>query len=100
MRTQSARPAPSDAATDSMFLKACRTRASSPATSVLFFGSMPRMPATNTKSPARAPTLHVPVGAMAPAGDSSLTAFMGLVFRRAGLQRERVQHAAHLALER
>src|SRR5262249_55717176 len=52
-----------------MLMKAWRTRASSPSTSVLVAGSMPRMPATNTKSPARAPTLHVAVGAIAPGGD-------------------------------
>ena len=50
-------------------------RASSPSTSVFVFGSMPRMPATNTKSPARVPTLQVPVGAMAPAGASVFTPF-------------------------
>ncbi len=33
------------------------------------------MPATNTKSPARVPTLQVPVGAIAPAGESVLTPF-------------------------
>jgi hypothetical protein len=32
------------------------------------------MPATNTKSPARVPRLHVPVGLIAPLGASVLTA--------------------------
>ena len=63
---------------------------------------MPRMPATKTKSPARAPRLQVPVGAMAPAGDKNLdpAGSRHHASGAAGLQRERVQHAAHLALER
>src|ERR1043166_9938867 len=56
-----------------MLRKAWRTRASSPSTSVLVAGSMPRMPATNTKSPARAPTLQVAVGAIAPTGERIFT---------------------------
>ena len=48
-------------------------RASSPATSVLVLASMPRMPATNTKSPARVARCQVPVGLMAPSGDSVRT---------------------------
>src|SRR5262245_37890092 len=56
-----------------MLRNACRMRASSPATRVLVFGSMPRMPATKMKSPARVPRLHVPVGLMAPSGASVLT---------------------------
>src|SRR5256885_1824136 len=55
-----------------MLRNACSTRASSPATSVLVFGSMPRMPATNTKSPARVPRLQVPVGLIAPLGAAGL----------------------------
>src|SRR5262245_17960044 len=58
-----------------MLRKACRMRASSPDNSMLVFGSMPRMPATNTKSPARVPRLQVPVGLMAPSGASVLTPF-------------------------
>src|SRR6266571_5451776 len=34
---------------------------------------MPRMPATKTKSPARVPRFQVPVGLMAPSGDSVFT---------------------------
>src|SRR5262245_7593989 len=88
-----------------MFKNAWRTRASSPATSVLVAGSMPRMPATKTKSPARAPSAHGPVGRIAPAGASVCTpcgAASAIVSarRHAGLQRERVQDAAHLALQR
>src|SRR5580700_12286386 len=52
-----------------MFKKAWRMRASSPSTSLLVAESMPRMPATNTKSPARTPRLHGPVGLIAPGGD-------------------------------
>ena len=40
------------------------------------------MPATNTKSPARVPTLQVPVGAMAPAGASVVTPFGEELMRR------------------
>jgi hypothetical protein len=47
---------------------------------VLLEGSMPRMPATNTKSPARAPRLQVPVGAMAPSGDRILTPGIKVLF--------------------
>src|SRR5688572_17455612 len=36
---------------------------------------MPRMPATNTKSPARVPRFHVPVGLIAPSGASVFTPF-------------------------
>src|SRR5687768_18499987 len=56
-----------------MLRNACKTRASSPGTNVFVFGSIPRMPATNTKSPARVPRFHVPVGLIAPAGASVLT---------------------------
>src|SRR5262249_21272855 len=89
-----------------MFRNACRIRASSPDTSVLVDGSMPRMPATNTKSPARLPSPQGPVGWIAPGGAKVLTPFgeVGAIAasgrRHAGLQRERVEDAAHLALER
>src|SRR5262245_39835626 len=129
-----------------MLRKAWRMRASSPLTSVLVFGSMPRIPATNTKSPARVPRLQVPVGLMAPSGASVLTPFgevdwaaamvmlnarempaksrdvcararmVASHFREdrkakdqlqqrsrignAGLQRQRVQRAAHLSAQR
>src|SRR5262245_9925832 len=73
MRTQSRRLAPSDSAISFMLRKACRMRASSPCTNVLVLGSMPRMPATKTKSPARVPTSHVPVVLIAPSGASVLT---------------------------
>src|SRR5262245_34403276 len=73
MRTQSRRLAPSDSAISFILRKACRMRASSPCTSVLVLGSMPRMPATKTKSPARVPRFHVPVVLMAPSGASVLT---------------------------
>src|SRR4029079_918788 len=115
-RTQSARLAPSDPAISFIFMNAWRMRASSPSTSLLSTGLMPRMPAMNTKSPARAPRLQVPVGSIAPLGASTETrlvtacrsakpaptarrphAPMGA--RRAGLQSERMQHAAHLPLE-
>src|SRR5262245_45284463 len=58
-----------------MFMNACRMRASAPCTRLLFVGLMPRMPATNTKSPARTPTLQVPVGVIAPAGARVFTPF-------------------------
>src|SRR5262249_10429632 len=73
MRTQSCRLAPSDSAINFMLRNACRIRASSPWTSVLVLGSMPRIPATKTKSPARAPTSHVPVLLIAPSGASVFT---------------------------
>src|SRR5437879_5429955 len=136
MRTASRKVAPSDSAISFMLRKPCRMRASSPATSVLVLGSMPRMPATNTKSPARVPRFHVPVVLMPPSGESVFTppgevdcaitapapsasdrATTPRILcmspshalsqsrdatsapRHAGLQRERVQDAAHLALE-
>src|SRR5690348_385342 len=88
-----------------MLRNACRTRASSPATWVLVAGSMPRIPATKTKSPARAPSAHGPVGRIAPAGasvrtpigEASAISVSGRWY--AGLQRERVQDAAHLAFQ-
>src|SRR5262249_12877105 len=96
-----------------MLRKACRTRPSLSGTSVLVAGSMPRMPATNTKSPARVPSAHGPVGRIAPPGDRictppgefstiALPATDGLASarRHAGLQCERMQHTAHLPLER
>src|SRR5438132_2775315 len=68
------------------------------------------------KSPARVPSAHVPVVLMAPSGASVLTPLgesswveatpmvgagsPGSLLRRAGLQGERVQLAAHLGLER
>src|SRR6516164_3126426 len=42
-------------------------------TKVLLAGSMPCMPATKMKSPARAPTLQVPCAFMAPGGSRVLT---------------------------
>jgi hypothetical protein len=36
---------------------------------------MPRIPATKTKSPARVPRFQVPVGLIAPGGDSVFTPF-------------------------
>src|SRR5262249_32926130 len=89
-----------------MLANACRTRASSPSTSALVAGSMPRIPATNTKSPARAPRLHGPVGAMAPDGDRIfarsrlIMAARGSAFRQTGLQGQRVERATHLAFQR
>src|SRR5262249_34381202 len=88
-----------------MLRNAWRTRASSPATSVLVAGSIPRMPATKTKSPARAPSAHGRAARPRPAGASVFTPFgaasaIASARRHAGLQRERVQDAAHLALER
>src|SRR5882672_691768 len=121
-----------------MLRKAWRTRASSPATSALVAGSMPRIPATKTKSPARAPSAHGPVGRIAPGGASVRTPggeasaifracsvpsesehaldffvwrmfFVGepastspepaLARWHAGLQRQRVQDAAHLGFQ-
>src|SRR5215470_9698665 len=88
-----------------MLRNAWRTRAASLATSVFVSGSMPRMPATKTKSPARAPSAHGPVGRIAPAGASVFTpcgeasAIPASGRRHAGLQRERVQNAAHLAFQ-
>jgi hypothetical protein len=35
---------------------------------------MPRIPATKMKSPARVPRFHVPVGLIAPSGESGLDA--------------------------
>jgi len=69
---------PADSTIVFMFRKACRTRASTPSTSVLVAGSMPRMPATNTKSPARTPRLHGPVGLMAPGGDRNSISSRGI----------------------
>src|SRR5712692_8162446 len=110
MRTASRKVAPSASAISVMLRKACLMRAASPATSVLVCGSTPRIPATNTKSPARAPRLQAPVGLMAPFGASVLTpsgevdraAAMACAsrFRNAGLQGERMQRAAHLAFQR
>src|SRR6478735_5688834 len=54
-------------------MNAWRMRASSPSTSLLSTGLIPRMPAMNTKSPARAPRLQVPVGSIAPLGASTET---------------------------
>src|ERR1700724_1512539 len=105
-RTASPSVAPSDCATSRMLRKAWRIRGSSPSTSALLCGSMPRMPATKMKSPARVPTLQVPVGRMPPVGDRTFTPFgdvsarRGPRRRRAGPQPQRVQDAAHLALER
>ena len=60
------------------------------------------MPATKMKSPARAPRLQGPVGLIAPSGDNDPDAAFGShqFSGVRGLQGERVQHAAHLALER
>src|SRR5215471_21054605 len=98
-RTQSAKLAFSDSAISFMFRNAWRIRASSPSISRLFTGLMPRMPATNTKSPARAPRLQVPVGAIASLGVRVRTPFPKPMSRRAGLQSESVQNTAHLASE-
>jgi hypothetical protein len=75
MRTQSRSVAPSDSAISFMLRKAWRIRASSPGTRVSVAGSIPRMPAMKTKSPARAATSQVPVGLIAPGGDSVSTPF-------------------------
>src|SRR5689334_3099159 len=72
-RTQSCRPAPSDWAISLTLRKARRTRPSGSATSLLVAGSTPCMPATKTKSPARAPRLQVPSALMAPGGLSVRT---------------------------
>src|SRR5712692_4354694 len=56
-----------------MLRKAWRIRAWGSWTSVLVAGSMPCIPATKTKSPARVPRLQVPSALMAPEGLSVLT---------------------------
>jgi len=74
-------PAPAEPATCAMLRNACRMRASGSGTSVFVRGSMPRMPATNTKSPARVPRLQGPVGVRAPGGARGLTPRPELGFR-------------------
>src|SRR5262249_44727065 len=65
--------APSDSAIVLMLRKAWRIRAWRSFTSLLVAGSMPRIPATKIKSPARAPRLQVPASLIAPGGSSVLT---------------------------
>src|SRR5262252_5287394 len=56
-----------------MLRKAWRIRAWGSSTSLLVAGSMPCIPATKIKSPARAPRLQVPTALIAPGGSSVLT---------------------------
>src|SRR5215472_11482605 len=72
-RTQSLRLKPSDRASDWMLRNPWRICACGSRTMALVAGSMPGMPARNTKSPALAPRLQVPSALKALGGASVLT---------------------------